>query len=45
MTLDTTFIVEDDRGGRVLIRDHDRAERLSRAGLRVTAHSEVIDDV
>jgi hypothetical protein len=36
----TTFIVRDDRGDAALVLDAERAERLSRAGLRVTAVTE-----
>jgi hypothetical protein len=36
----TTYVVRDDRGCASLVLDADRAERLSRAGLRVTAHTE-----
>jgi len=42
MSLWTTFRVEDDRGHVELVTDVERAERLSRAGMRVTAVSEVI---
>lgn len=38
----TTFRVVDDRGEVELVNDADRAERLSRAGLRVTAVSEAL---
>jgi hypothetical protein len=36
----TTYVVRDDRDNAALVLDADRAERLSRAGLRVTAHTE-----
>lgn len=40
MSLWTVYRVEDGRGEVELIHDAERAERLSRAGLRVTALSE-----
>jgi len=42
MSLWTVYRVEDDRGDVELVHDAERAERLSRAGLRVTALSEVL---
>ncbi len=39
MTVATNYRVVDDRGGVETIHDADRAERLSRAGLTVTAVS------
>ena len=34
---ETVYTVRDDRGGMGVVTDAERAERLSRAGLRVTA--------
>jgi hypothetical protein len=36
----TVYTVRDDRGGTHLVTDAERAERLSRAGLTVTARTE-----
>jgi len=40
MSARTTYIVRDDRGNGSLVRSAERAERLSRSGLRVTAVTE-----
>jgi hypothetical protein len=40
MTAQTTYLINDGRGGRALVRDAERAERLSRAGYTVTARTE-----
>ena len=42
MSLWTVYRVEDGRGDVELVTEAERAERLSRAGMRVTALSEVI---
>lgn len=39
----TTYRVEDDRGGVSLLLNAERAERLSRSGLTVTAISEGVE--
>jgi len=39
MTVQTTYFVTDDRGSTAIVRDADRAERLSRAGYEVRART------